>query len=328
MATKKIVKTIVAKTKLSPKVSPTRPALTLKLSGPGVRNGRIPIHDLIKVCEEAQNAVTRQAEALEGRKTIHPGPTTMGIRSECTLELCSIGGGSTLLGFDLAKPQMVFQDQRTLGLEAINEVVSSIHSLGNGDKKKNHDPGVLRSIYGISGILSEQVTSLTWESRAGEGGKAVTAKITKKVRERVAVHLSKPSFKTMQIDGVLDMADFSRRDRKCRVDPAIGPSVVCLFGPEFESKVQSSLRSPVRVKGLAKLLADSERIEHLTMSAIEPLSSMSLGEGNFLHSPTIRELMDAQDVTPFSRSKSVEWFDSDEELESFVSAIYSAREKP
>ena len=308
-------------------------ALTLKVSGPGVKKGRIPVPYLIRVCEEAQNAVTRQAEALEGRKTIHPGPTTVGIRKECTLELISIDEGSTVLGFDFAKPQLVLPmpGQKTLGIEALGEITTAIQSLGNGDKKKDHDPGVLRSIYGISGLIDNRITSLTWEtpntglpSKSG-ALKPFKAKINKTVRERAAAHLSRPTLKPVQIDGVLDMADFSRKDRKCRVDPAIGVPVLCFFGLEFEEKVQANIRQPVRVRGIAKIQADSDRIEHVEMSALEPLSSMSLGEGSFLQSPNIEELADAQNIAPYLKGNAIDWFDSEEEIEAFVSEIYKAR---
>jgi hypothetical protein len=71
-----------------------------------VRRGRIPVPDLIRICQEMQNAVSRQAEAQEGKKTMHPGPVALSIQQECTLELVGIKGGSTLLQFDLAKPQI------------------------------------------------------------------------------------------------------------------------------------------------------------------------------------------------------------------------------
>jgi hypothetical protein len=319
--------------KSKPHVSDRVAVLTLRLSGPGLRKGTIPVPELIRVCEEAQNAVTRQAEALEGKKTIHPGPTSVGIREECTLELISLGDGSTTLGFDFAKPQMALPipGQRSLGTEAISEISETILSLGNGDKKKDHDAGVLRSIYGISSLIDKKITKLTWESQKSlaspipGAAKVIKAKINSTVRERAAAHLSKPTFKTVQIDGVLDMADFGRKDRKFRVDPAIGQPVLCLFAVEFEEAVQANIRQPVRVRGLAKIQADSARIEHIQVTSLESLSSLALGEGNFLKSQTIQELADAQGVEAFERDKAVEWFASEEEIESFVADIYKAR---
>ena len=234
-----------------------------------------------------------------------------------------------MLGFDIAKPQMLLPlpEQRTLGLEAIEELVNTIHSLGNGNKKEDLDPGVLRSIYGISGLIDKRVTSLTWSTKKGGTTESIQGKITKKVRERVAAHLSQPRFKLMLVDGVLDMADFNRRDRKCRIDPAIGTSVICSFGVDLEGIVQSLLRSPVRVKGLAKIQPDSDRVESLEMKAIEPLSSLDLGEGNFFASHTIKELVETQGVKPFAKASATAWLLSDEEVADFVSEIYGARER-
>jgi hypothetical protein len=158
--------------------------------------------------------------------------------------------------------------------------------------------------------------------------KTIKAKITKTVRERAAAHLSKPTFKPVQIDGVLDMADFSRKDRKCRVDPAIGLPVVCLFSVEFEEKVHANIRQAVRVRGIAKIQADSGRMEYVQMNELEPLPSLALGEGNFFQSPSIHELAEAQGVKPLSRSKAMDWFASDEEIDAFVADIYNARKRP
>jgi hypothetical protein len=122
------------------------PVLTLKVNGPKVRKGRISVPDLIKICSDAQNAVTRQAEALEGRKSLHPGPTTGQIRQECTLELMAIRDGSTMLDFSLAKPQLPlpFDDAKSFGTEAVGEVAETIRSLGNGNQQQDIDPGVLQ----------------------------------------------------------------------------------------------------------------------------------------------------------------------------------------
>ena len=304
------------------------PILTLKVDGPNVRKGRIPVPDLIKICAEAQNAVTRQAEALEGRRTVHPGPTTAGIRRECTLELVAIGSGSTTLGFDISKPQMLipFDDLRTLGIDAVSELADTIHSLGNGDKKENLDPGVLRSIYGLGGALDGGVTSLRWIVPKAGAKRPVNSAITKKVRERAAERLSRPTFMAMHIDGILEMADFNRKDRKCRIDPAIGAPVVCSFGAELEDRVYSLMRTSVRATGIGKIPPYSDRVESLSVESIEPLSSLSLGEGNFFASPTINQLAEAQGIGSLIRAQALAGVIPDEELDDFVSTIYSARE--
>ncbi len=303
------------------------PVLTLTIDGPGVRKGRISVPDLIKICQDAQNAVTRQAEALEGRKTQHPGPTTALIRHECTLELIAIRESSTALDFGLAKPQipLPFADFRAFGSEVVGELADTIRSLGNGNKKTGIDPGVLQSIYSLGSVVQPgRISKLNWTAPKNSR-KNVTGEVTKKVRERAAASLSGPSFKTVQIDGVLDMADFSRRERKCRIDPAIGVSIICTFPHEYENKVQGLLRQPVRATGLAKIQPHTDRVDSMDIQSLEPLPSLALGEGNFFQSPDLYQLATSQGVKPISDVSSLAGLLSDDEVDDFIAAIYEER---
>lgn len=150
--------------------------------------------------------------------------------------------------------------------------------------------------------------------------------LSENLRERAAIQLSRPTFKFTQVDGVLDMADFSRRDRKCRIDPAIGAPVVCTFGPEHESDVQVLIRQPVRVSGMGKIQPGSDRIDTLEVQKIEPLPSLHLGEGNFFMSPSLSQLAASQGVGPLKDVKTLSGMLGDDEVEDFISAIYTSRE--
>ena len=59
-----------------------KPSLVLKIHGPEIKSGRIPVPDLVVICEQAQSAVNRQAEALEGRQTLRPGPPLERVRDD------------------------------------------------------------------------------------------------------------------------------------------------------------------------------------------------------------------------------------------------------
>ena len=116
------------------RVAPKKAVLKLKARGSAIRSGRIAIRDLIRICQEAQSSVNRQAEALEGLKTIHPGPVKETIRKGCTLDLVRIGRGSTTLSFIPAEPQerLEFPDKTTFASEVIDGLARTIKSLGNG----------------------------------------------------------------------------------------------------------------------------------------------------------------------------------------------------
>lgn len=304
------------------------PVLRLRVRGPGVQSGRISVPDLIKICQEAQNAVTRQAEALKGRKTIHPGPTIQQIRDECTLELIAIKKGSTRLDFALAKPQMhlPFEEIETFAATVIQELTDSIKVLGNGNRKVDTDPGVLGSIYALSSVVTpDRITGVEWIAPKRGNKRQLTAIVNTVVRERVAKRLSTPAKAPRQIDGILDMADFKPRDRKCRIDPAVGASVMCSFGPEHENRVQELLRHPVRARGVATIQPYTERIDLLEIESIEPLPSLALGEGNFFASQSIQQLIESQGVKPIRNISVFAGIIPDEEIDDFISEIYQAR---
>ncbi len=258
---------------------------------------------------------------------MHPGPVSGLIRNECTLELIEIRDGSTELDFGLAKPQMLLPDAKSFGSEVVHELADTIKSLGNGNKKTDLDPGVLQSIYGLGGITeSGRINTLKWMTP--NASKRVVAPVNKKVRERAAVQLSRPTFKFTRIDGVLDMADFSRRDRKCRIDPAIGAPVLCAFGPEHENEVHALLRQPVRVSGTARIQPGTDRVDVLDIVKLEALPSLNLGEGNFQLSASLEQLAASQRVAPLKDVRSLGGMLADDEVDEFISAIYESRERP
>jgi hypothetical protein len=304
------------------------PILTLTLRGPGVRKGRISVPDLIKICQEAQNAVNRQAEALDGRRTLHPGPTARSIQNQCTLELVAIKPGSTRLQFSLVKPQLPlpFEDFGNFGSQVVTELASSIQSLGNGNRKKI-DPGVLRSLYGLGSLVdSSRISELEWIAPRHGKQKRLVAHLNGTVKARVAERLSVPRRAKIAIDGVLDMADFKPKERKCRIDPAIGPSITCTFSVEREAEVYALLRKPVRATGEAVLLPYTERVESMRIDTINQVLSLALEKDSFFASSSIEELAASQKVGPIRDVGGfVGAFPENEDIDDFLNDIYAAR---
>ncbi len=305
-----------------------KPVLQLRVRGPGVTSGRIPVPDLIKLCQEAQNAVNRQAEANEGRKTMHPGPITDAIRHECTLELVAIRKGSTTLQFGLTKPQMPLPVSDHFGSQVISDVAETIRALGNGNKKRLEiDSGVLQGLYNLAAVAeSKRITEVDWIAPKSNTKKRIIAPVNKAVREKLAQRLSSPTKTIMHVDGILDMADFKPKEHKCRIDPAIGASVTCTFDEPLANEIQSLLRRSVRATGEATLQPYTARIETLKIHAIQPLPSLALGEGNFFSVRSISELAAAQKVKPLRNVSTLAGaFPSDEDIDEFLEEIYSAR---
>lgn len=311
-------------------VTSRKPILTLRVKGPSVRSGRISVPDLIRICEEAQNSVNRQAEAKEGLKTVHPGPVRNSIRKGCTLDLVHIGKGSTTLSFVSAEPQdrLEFPGQTTFASDVIEELAQTIKALGT-DKNKNIEleAGVLEGLYSLGGITDgRRITEIEWIAPKMGTKRPVTGKINKVVRERVASRLSSPRKQNAQVDGVLDMADFKPNDLKCRIDPAIGAAVLCTFEERDASLIQSLLREPVRATGEGTFQPYTLRLESLRIKTIERLPSLSLGEGNYYAESSLSDLATQQKVKPLKTVVELSGgFPSDENIDKFLDEIYKAR---
>lgn len=302
------------------------PIFKLKLRGPGVRRGRITVPDLIEICGEAQNVIHKQAEAMKGKKTIHPGPTSSAIQDECTLELIGIKDGSTVLEFDLAKPQMHFQFKDHFGAQVLAEVANTIQSL-NKRQSEPMDPGLLLSLYGFSGLVERKgIQSIRWMTSQRNGFRPTSVPITKNVREKTAARLSRPQKITVQVDGILDMADFKQEELKCRIDPPIGASITCAFDQDRANDIYQLLRRPVRAKGEATLKPYTDRIDWIHIAEITPLPSLHLGEGNFFANPSIAELAALQKVGPLKDFSALSGgIPDDEDIDELVEGIYAAR---
>jgi len=301
--------------------------LQLRVDGPGIRSGRIPIPELITICQEMQNAISRQAEALEGRKTTHPGPVASIIRRECTLELVGIKGGCATLQFDVAKPQATIMEIGTLAIEVVDELAATIKSLGNGGQKTDIAPGVLRSLYNLGAVVeSSRISSLQWIVPRRTGHRRTLAEITKPVLKKIAAKLSKPRKASLTIDGILDMSDFKPPDRKCRIDPPLGIPLDCTFDAEKDDLVLRLMRRPVRVSGEADIQPFTDRPGALHIQTIQELPALELGKGLFFSNLSIRELASSQDVKPLKGvSELASSLEDEDDVDSILEEIYSSR---
>jgi hypothetical protein len=122
------------------------------------------------------------------------------------------------------------------------------------------------------------------------------------------------------------MADFKPEEFKCRIDPPIGVSIMCLFDEVQANEIQQLLRKPVRAKGEATLKPYTDRIESIHIDEIRPLPSLHLGEGNFFADPSIGELAALQKVSPLKDlSVLLGGIPDDDDVDKLVEEIYAAR---
>jgi len=151
------------------------PLLEIKISGPGVMPGRIALGLLYKICHEAQEAVNRQAQAIEVKTTGQP-ITEAAIR-ECRLELVGLRKGSTILEFAPASKQpSLLPETDLLGVEAVSEVATTLRAVTQKRGRwKAPDPRVLEALEDLGSIFEEGVDKLQWIAPASGRRKRTTA---------------------------------------------------------------------------------------------------------------------------------------------------------
>jgi hypothetical protein len=206
--------------------------LKLRIGGPGVHSGTISVPDLLRICQAAQDAVNRQAEAMRGGSSLRPGPKSSEVQDECTLELVGIEKGSTILPFRFAKPQqsLPLPDAGNFGSDVIASVVKTVKKIGGARAGNQFEPGVLDSLKALGEVLErKRISQIEWIVPGRPGKREIRAVFDKRVRDRVLERIKKPSQRPESVEGILEMADFKEREHKCRIHPAIGQPIACSF---------------------------------------------------------------------------------------------------
>lgn len=304
-----------------------KPLLQLRVQGPGVRSGSITVPDLIRICRATQDAVTRQAEAMRGGRSLRSGPKSSVVYQECTLELTGIKKGSTVLPFVLAKNQQHLPSMTSFGHEVVREVASAVKTLGA--RKLGSDVrfevGLLDSLRDMGEVLNKDVTKIEWIVPSN-GKSAVKAVYDKRVRERVIEQIKLPTSRPETVEGMLEMADFRAQDHKCRILPPVGQPILCTFSSDQEDEIQGALRKPVRVKGIATINPNNGKIDSIEVKAVSIVDELSVGAKDFFIAKSLQQLAGAQGVSPISNPRALAggWPEADD-IDSFLEDVYSGR---
>jgi hypothetical protein len=302
-------------------------ALELRIEGPGVHPGTISVPDLVRICQAAQDAVNRQAEAMRGGVSLRPGPKTSEVQDECTLELVGIEKGSTILPFRFAKPQLPLPLATSFGSDVIRSVVVTVKKIGTTGKEYEVDAGVLDTLKTLGDVLDKgRISKIEWIVPAGPGQKAIKAVFDKRVRDRVLQKVKKPSQRSESVEGILEMADFKEQEHKCRIHPAIGQPIACSFDVSQEDQVYQSLRKPVRVTGMARINTNTGRIDELRIEKIAMVEPLFMGGRDFFTERSIEQLAEIQGVKPLKNPKTFAGaWPADQDVDAFLEEIYSSR---
>lgn len=303
--------------------------LKLKVEGPGIRSGAIPVPELLRICGAIQDAVNRQAAAMQGGPSLRPSPVKLRVQQECTLELTGVKRGSAVLPFRFAKPQGQIPelDLASFGIEAVEQVVSSIESVGSIGAANQVAPGVLDSLQNMGEVFDKKTVQRII-LQVPKHGNYPSRKLVfdSQVRDRVARLIKAPTHRTETIEGTIEMADFKPLDHRCRVSPLLGKPVICSFDNDKEAEVLALMRKPVIVTGQAKINPNSGQTDEIHIDRIEPIDELPMGAKEFFASMSLSELAKSQGVRPLENpSVLIGGWPADEDLDEFLQQTYKER---
>ena len=284
--------------------------------------------DLVKICSAVQEGVNRQATALQGKRSLRPGPPIALVQQECTLELTGITKGSTTLPFSLAKPQPISElGMTTFGMEAVEGFAATIDAIGTNGNTKDVDPGVLDSLKTLGEVFEKKSINkiIVQVPKHGRHG-SLKAVFDKRASERVIKLVKMPSHRTEMIEGKLEMADFKPLDYKCRIAPLLGKPVICTFGKDKETAVLGLILKPVRITGEARINPHTGQTDEIHITDVEPIDELLMGAKEFFVSKSLSELAKTQGVKPLENpSLLVGGWPADEDVDEFLEKTYKER---
>ncbi len=208
----------------------------------------------------------------------------------------------------------------------MSELGDVFHSLGNGSHKQIN-PRVLQAVHEFSGVIEPHgINRIEWIPRARERGKINRAMVDNSTKERAAARISAPKVATVDVDGILDEADFKPGVNKCRIDPATGASINCTFEPEKEDLIYKLLRKLVRVTGKGKCRPYTDQVESVHIDDIRLLDSLEMRRKGFYANHSIEELAQSQEVKVLRDLKVLSGgIPEDEDVDTFLQDIYESR---
>jgi hypothetical protein len=306
-----------------------KPLFKIKIEVPGSKRGHISVPLLLKICQDAQKAVTGQANAIEGRKQ-SAGESKAG---ELTLELVRLGKGSTVLDFMQSQsgqmPMSFMEDLPPISVEAVNHIADTLNAANRRGKgwQEKAVPEVLDALDDLGDTFKEGVTYFKWivparngNSRGRKMAKFAPNTLSKIKHRRQELALAKRAIGTAEqnpsetheafLEGMLEVAD-----GKCRIDPVVGTPLIVTFGADQASMVLEAIHRPVR----ASFDQQSRRLVDIS------LRDNNMDKELFFDAKDINALIAEQGAGVISDLEVLSGAIPDEDLDEFVGEIYAER---
>lgn len=289
------------------------PLLKIRFDGNAVGPGRIPVAHLLRFLANLNKALQRTGRVLLGEaESVRPGRQPQNIKEELALDLVLLTHGSpaAVLGFERRQVQAPLPGM-DFGLDVLEKAIDGLAQIqDSGDSlPAGCDAGVLMAWRDAGVLFSQGVDSI--EFKLNHRDKPLTSTFTPVGFTRLQERIKGPQTNIRTIEGRLLMVDFKEHGTRCRVHPAVGEPVLCLFDEAQKEEVLEDILHYVRIVGEAKedsisgkiasiKIHDIERLEDRENEAIELLPQGTPISRDFWESPTLDELAEAQNVKPFA----------------------------
>lgn len=288
----------------------------------------MPLVVLAELGRDLQTVVTRIAFVLRGELGARRGRPRADVAGLTRLELVGFHSGSAVLDLGLAEEARPLADF-DLGLAALDALERGLGELvENVELPPGWDTGVLVATRELLRVFGRGVDTVVVERPGGLSPRSV--KLTSKARDQIAARLVAPIQQDrLTVEGRLLMADFDETRNRCRVHPPLGAPVTCVFTEAHREVVRELVTEYVRVTGKAELEEVTGRVKLLQIADLEPVEPPSgLDASAFWREATIDEIAEEQGVTAVAKIDELvaDLWESDEDLGSFLEAIYESRE--
>lgn len=291
----------------------TKHWLTIKLDGPQIKPGRIPLGDLVALGDRLMKAIERSAMLLGGEEvSLKRGRRGKKLTEPCSLDLVSIGKGSVELGLERTTKLPEF-DETDPGLKVVKKSIEGLGEIVKESKAPlppGFDKGVLAAWRDIGKpFLSGRITKMQFT--LNHRRQPLTITYNKTGFKRIQKLIRKPVTNQQTIEGRLLMADFKDEGPRLRIHPSIGKPIICYFEDSMREEVYENILHFVEVTGEATINPQTDEINSIKISDINRLedkeheledklpSGSPLKQG-FWSEPSLEELAEAQGIEPLS----------------------------
>jgi hypothetical protein len=293
------------------------PLFSIRLEGKAIGEGRIGASHLITLLTQLNKAFIRSSQVLHGNiDSKRRGPKEKNLKELLALDLVSLTHGSTatVLSFERSSEPKYLEEDMDAGLKTMESAIIGLDEVQKPDAAlpPGYDVGVLMAWRDLGTLFDLGVSRIQFTLSHRE--KPQVTVFTPQGYQVVQQRIQGPQINIRTIEGRLLMADFKEHGTRCRVHPAVGEPVLCLFDKERKEEILENILHYVRIKGEAREDSMTGKINSIKIHDIQRLEEQEGENAEFLpqgtpittdfwQSPSLEELAVTQGVQPMSDVK-------------------------